>query len=439
MQSREANLISRPEAIQLPGIAITSGPVPVVVIATAAVAILWLVAIRSRRHVITVGIAAGIALIVYLTVSRLLVALSILPEPLPGTVCFWIAVGMFALILAVPRLRRAKSWRTRLISIIAVGSVVLGAANGVNREFDAYPTLASLVESDEVDAASPDEFDAHGIQIVDLPDWRPPSDLPGRGRLVTMPIPPTRSGFQARDAIVYLPPAYSSNPRPRLPVLVLLAGQPGSPSDWLHSGAMPSTMDAFAASHRGVTPVVIVADGTGTRWANPACVDSPAGNVSTYLTADLRAWADHELTVARDRRGWAVGGLSYGGTCAMQLVTNHPDVYSVFLNMSGQLEPTIGSRRRTVNTLFGGNEEAFRRVNPMDIMAVRAFPETSGAFVVGADDSEYRPDLERVYASAKRSGMQVELTTLPGGHSFAVWRAGLADRLPWIAAHLGIG
>ncbi|GAC58873.1 hypothetical protein GOHSU_56_00060 [Gordonia hirsuta DSM 44140 = NBRC 16056] len=424
--------------LTVPDTPLTSGTLSIVIIVAGAAGLCCLLAGRSRNHLIAVGCALIVAVALFLTLSPLAGALDLLAEPLPGPARAWVAVGTAAVCLAVARIILADGLGRRLTSIVATLAVIVTCANGVNREFDAYPTLGVLLNPSPVGTATPGEFAAHGITVVDLPNWYPPSTPMPASRLVAMHIPPTTSSFTARDAIVYLPPAYFTNPRPRLPVLVLLAGEPGSPDDWVRSGGLVETMDGFAAAHRGLAPVVVVADGTGSRWGNPACVDSPAGNVMTYLTADLHTWAEQNLTVSLDRTQWAVGGLSYGGTCAFQLVTNHPDDYRVFLDMSGQLEPTLGSRKHTVDTLFGGNEAAFRAINPLDILATKRFPDTSGAFVVGIDDHEYRPGLEQVHQAAKAAGMQVEFKTVPGGHSFAVWRTGLATELPWIATHLGI-
>ncbi len=140
-------------------------------------------------------------------------------------------------------------------------------------------------------------------------------------------IPGATSGFAARDAVVYLPPAYFANPRPLLPVLVMLAGQPGSPEDWLNGGKLAMTMDAFAREHHGLAPVVVVPDGTGSQLANPLCLDSQLGKVASYLAVDVPTWIKTHLQVDPDPRSWAVGGLSYGGTCSLQLATNHPEVY----------------------------------------------------------------------------------------------------------------
>ena len=57
------------------------------------------------------------------------------------------------------------------------------------------------------------------------------------------------------------------------------------------------------------------------------------------------------------------------------MVTNHPDIYTHFIDISGEEEPTLGSRQQTVDTAFGGDEAKFKAVNPLDIMAAKKFPQ----------------------------------------------------------------
>jgi enterochelin esterase-like enzyme len=246
------------------------------------------------------------------------------------------------------------------------------------------------------------------------------------------------SRFPARDARIYLPPAYFTDPRPVLPVLVLLAGQPGTTEDWLVGGRLTRIMDAYAADHRGLAPVVVLADGTGRRLANPLCADSRLGNAATYLAVDVPNWVRTHLQVNPDPRGWAVGGLSYGGTCALQLATTRPEVYPTFLDLSGQAEPTLGDRTTTIRKAFDGDADAFARNNPADLLARHRYPDSAGAFVVGLGDTESRAAIERLADAARAAGMDVHLTELPGGHTFAVWSAGLEKELPWLGHRLGL-
>jgi len=46
-------------------------------------------------------------------------------------------------------------------------------------------------------------------------------------------------------------------------------------------------LDAYAANHEGLAPIVVVADQLGTPTANPLCLDSALGKSETYLARDL--------------------------------------------------------------------------------------------------------------------------------------------------------
>ncbi len=142
------------------------------------------------------------------------------------------------------------------------------------------------------------------------------------------------------------------------------------------------------------------------------------------------------LQVAPD--GWAVGGLSNGGTCALQLAVNAPDLFGVFIDVSGEDAPTLGDRATTIARAFGGDEAAYTAVNPLDVLAARSFPDTAGYLVAGRDDAQYRPQADRVLAACRAAGMDVSLTELPGGHTWEVWGPGLEGALPWLGTQLGI-
>jgi S-formylglutathione hydrolase FrmB len=125
-----------------------------------------------------------------------------------------------------------------------------------------------------------------------------------------------------------------------LPVLVLIAGQPGGPQDWVFAGRLAAVMDAFAAAHQGLAPVVVVPDVTGSALGNTLCLDSRLGAAETYLADDVPEWTASMLDVDTSRL--AIGGFSFGGTCALQLSLRRPEVFHTFLDVSGQLAPTLG-------------------------------------------------------------------------------------------------
>jgi S-formylglutathione hydrolase FrmB len=268
--------------------------------------------------------------------------------------------------------------------------------------------------------------------------WRPPAGMPAAGIVTEVTIPATVSGFTARPAWLYLPPAYLSRPRAQLPVLVLLSGQPGSPDDWLDGGQLAQRMDAFAAAHDGLAPVVVMPDHLGDPLDNPLCMDSRLGNVATYLSVDVPTWIRETLQVDPDPSGWAIGGLSNGGTCSLQMAVNAPQVYPTFVDISGEDEPSLGDHASTVQAAFGGDEAAFAAVNPLDVMARKQFPDTAGFLVAGEQDTVYGPQAQRVLAACRAAGMDVRLVLKPGGHTWDVWGPGLQDALPWLAGRLGM-
>ena len=194
---------------------------------------------------------------------------------------------------------RVHDWKRRLVRAVGSGAsiaaTVAAALLAVNAFFAAFPSLAAVFGMGV--ATTP---------LAALPaaalssTWSAPADMPSRGEVVTATIPAgdqsgTR-GFRPRDALIYLPPAYLTEQRPALPVVVALTGQPGSPSDWYELGGLKDTMDAYAAAHDGLAPVVVVADLLGNPYRNPLCSDTVrGGRVATYLEHDVPAWIRENL------------------------------------------------------------------------------------------------------------------------------------------------
>ncbi|MGW1076139.1 alpha/beta hydrolase [Streptomyces sp. NPDC002537] len=366
------------------------------------------------------------------------------PDPLPTDVVIWVGVAVLGVCLAVLRMPTLR-WKGRAGAALAGLLVVLLGASEVNKHFDQYPTPRTALNSwltrttrltEATGGTEPALKVPSGKTIADV--WHPPPGLPKDGTLSRTAIPGTVSGFHARNGYVYLPPAYRTTPRPLLPVIVLMAGQPGSPDDWINSGRLVDMMNAFAADHRGLAPVVVVVDPLGSQFANTLCLDSRLGNVQTYLATDVPDWIRGHLQVATARTSWIVSGISFGGTCSLQLGVNAPQVYGVVNDISGQEAPTLGSPKKTVDKAFGGDTAAFAKVNPLDVLARQRFPDTKAAFVAGSDDTTYRPQQRTVYEAAVKAGMRAEWVLLPGGHSWQVWRPGLERQLPWLARQTGL-
>ncbi|MEV0355518.1 alpha/beta hydrolase-fold protein [Nocardia sp. NPDC050697] len=413
-------------------LALLDGAVPALLAVSALTGLIWLLAHSGPRPITACLVAAGA---VTATAAWLATDVFVLfPDPLePRTYCS-IGVAVFAALLAVAG--------RRPLGVLIALLVIAACANQVNADFAAYPTLRSVFEPH-----APNEIafrDLRPAPVAELGpgpldrSWQPPPGLPAAGRITRARIPGAESGFQARPAEIYLPPAYFAVPRPRLPVLVLLSGQPGSPDDWLTSGNLVATMDGFAARHHGLAPVVVVADGTGGTWKNPLCADTRRARAATYLAVDVPAWIHTHLTVADDAGGWAIAGSSYGGTCAIQLALARPGVYPTFLGMSAESQPSLGDPERTLREGFGGDTAAFARADPLALLRARGYPELAGVVSVGAADDDTVPEAKKIADALRAGGARVRFLEVPGGHDWTVWSGVLEQVLPWLAQRLGI-
>jgi S-formylglutathione hydrolase FrmB len=422
-----------------------SGPLQVLVGAAGIAGALFLLLRRSRRW------WARTVPAVLLAAAALTAGLAVLvdqvwqpfPDPVPLPVLLLVGAVLAAVGLAALGMR-ARRWPGRAGAVVAVLLVALGSAQGMNIVYREYPTLRTALGLPAVDEIPFTQVPLReqvigarsGLPLSAF--WHPPAGMPATGVVTEVTIPATVSGFTARPAWLYLPPAYLARPRAQLPVLVLLSGQPGSPDDWLNGGQLATRMDAFAAAHDGLAPVVVMPDHLGDPLNNPLCMDSRLGNVATYLSVDVPAWIRGTLQVDPNPSGWAIGGFSNGGTCSLQMAVTAPKVYPTFVDISGEDEPTLGDRATTVQAAFGGDEAAFAAVNPLDVMARKQFPDTAGYLVAGEQDTQYLPEARRAFAACQAAGMDVQLHLLPGGHSFEVWGPGLEGALPWLATRLGM-
>jgi S-formylglutathione hydrolase FrmB len=338
------------------------------------------------------------------------------------------ALGLLGLTAAVLWIRRAVG--RAAAALLGVALLVISAAVGVNAHFAYFPTVGEALGG-----PAPDEGSLAGAGT----DGAPPST----GQVVSLDIPGTRSGFVARPAQVYVPPAWFRHPRPALPVVLLLHGTPGAPTDWTDGGDAQLTADTWAAQHGGTAPVLVMPDINGSYLGDSECVDSPLGAVETYLTVDVPAAVEQNLGTRPPGAGWAVAGLSEGGTCAIMLALRHPDMFSAFGDFSGLVGPRIGETNAdtadTVTELFGGSQQQFEAHEPASLLAARRYPGLGGWFQVGADDSEPLAAAQQLAPLARSAGTATCLVVMPDlGHTFDVWSAAFRDSLPWLAARLGL-
>lgn len=408
--------------------------------AVGAVHLLW----RRGRHWALVPVLAAVsaALIVAAVHWLLIYVFSTFPEELPREVLGWSVPAVVGVLLWITRLGSA-GWKGRaaataaMLGVILLSSVQMNAYFGLNRTVgDLLGTAVARIPPLEAGLTR----QAGRAVPVQLTEWVTPEGLPSEGVLRKADIPGTSSGFDAREAYIYLPPAYLSPERPALPVLVLFSGQPGGPADWLTGGSLRSHMDRFSARHNGVAPVVVVVDPNGSSSGNSLCMDSRIAKADTYLSVDVPRWISETLDVGAERRNWGVGGFSFGGTCAMQLGTRHPELYSSILAFASEQEPALAKEReKTVEASFGGDTKAFEAQTPLYLMNRHSFEGSAVHFAAGAADPEFAGYMDVLSAAARETGFEVEVRRIANsGHSWETVSKGMPDALDFLASRWGI-
>ena len=444
---------------ELGNLSLIEGPLPLIFWILGVLALLLLLLLRRSLRwwlfaLVSAVLAAAASIFACWAVIHVLY---IWPEDLPTAVVINVALFLWILALgsttALAGLRRPRagavkpgvSLSRRALAVVAMAVALATVGLRINADFGEFPTVRSLFSAQTLNlstVAPPAPKHEPGKRFMTAgvsTRWNAPVGLPARGSVSSVPIAGAVSGFHARNAVVYLPPAYSAVNRPVLPVVVLVSGQPGSPESWLRSTDLIGQLDSFAAAHGGLAPVVVMPDPNGADQANTMCMDSSVAQADTYMSKDVPHWIKTHLDADTNPAHWAVGGFSYGGTCAMQMVTRHPGIYRTFMAISPEREPALAvNRSLTIARAFNGDTAAFDALVPLTLLAKNKYPEISGWFASGSQDATYSANVKVLQVAANKAGMTTQKSVFPGGHSWAVASAALPQGLAYMFSRIGL-
>lgn len=336
-----------------------------------------------------------------------------------------------------PLLRRILAATSAAATLLAVALVINLDAGFFHRVSDLFPRPAAAEFTPTNTLTAPAPADA---TVIHADAWTPPADQPATGEVVFAQIPPTVSKFIARPAQIWLPPAARVADPPTLPVIVALAGQPGSPADMFVAGEFQTTLEAYAAAHHGLAPIVVAVDQLGTPDANPLCVDGRLGNSRTYLEQDVPAWISANLRVPPDRHAWSFVGFSQGATCAYQIGLDQPARYANVVAVAAERVPSLGTEEATVNQGFRGDRAAYEKSTPAAVMRAHApYSDTLLIHTVGEADAVFTLFANDLTKVAAESQLTVQRLTAPGsGHDFRTLAWSLRTTLPTLMIRSGM-
>lgn len=365
---------------------IIDGPVIIVCFVLAAVALVYLL---GKRRTASWFFAAVVWLLLgsfigYAVVWLATGPLGLVGGPVDSASYLWIPAACAGVALAVANLWGSRWWR-KVIAVVSAGLFVLTATLAVNAAYGLQATLGELLHINTTAeiALPPLTEDTTALPLWET--WEAPAELPVEGRygVVSPGIPNTASGFPARPAEVYLPPAALVADPPDLPVVVMMMGQPGDPD----ARFIAEVLDEFAARHAGLAPIAVVVDQLGDPSADPLCLDTVRGDAESYLMLDVLPWARANLNALDGAPHWTIAGYSNGGQCAASLGSRFPGDFGNILALSPEEYPGVSEGEGIVREVFGGSRLAYEAVWPVNIMAAGApYADTVAVFTVGDRD-----------------------------------------------------
>lgn len=144
-----------------------------------------------------------------------------------------IGVGVFLFAFMIAAAVMTHGW-LRVLSIVMIPVTLLATAVRANAIYGEYQTMGSLFDYSPYPHISTLDLSLNTISVREWNEQavaksRNTTQIPQPGKLVHVDIPNPKSGFKAREALVWLPPAAFAKHPPKLPVMVMFAGQPAPP------------------------------------------------------------------------------------------------------------------------------------------------------------------------------------------------------------------
>jgi enterochelin esterase family protein len=228
-----------------------------------------------------------------------------------------------------------------------------------------------------------------------------------------------------RSVYIYTPPDYERG-NATYPVLYLLHGSGGAEASWIVDGVANVILDNLIADGRAKPMIVVMPFGhpePSLRLGSmPAFTRRDVQEFSRDLIEDVLPMVERAYRVARQADRRAIAGLSMGGNQARQIGFARMDMFHYIATFSG-----------TVAVIGGAvTPEAVEETFP----AVFADPAETNAMLrlfwqaVGDDETNLLAQHRIFTGVLNRHQIHNTFVTIPGGHTWHVWRRNLRDVAP---------
>ena len=362
-----------------------------------------------------------------------------------STALFILLMVVFCALVCWMALTRQMVFRVLAACLAFIPAMLFGVA-AVNKYYDYYQTwgaaasdLGGQGSSQVATATSVNHASARQISAI-LGSRVNIRTAAAHGQTVRLTVR-GKSSHLSRTVFVYLPPQYfrAAYSGYRFPVIELLPGFPGSPSDWINVVGITAAYSTLLADGAAVKPAVLVMpDTNGGRRISLQCLNVRHGpQDATFLAHDLPAYLPSILRVQPQGPAWGIAGYSEGGYCTANLALVYRLHYGAAGVMSGYFSPSddqLGNPVHTVNPF--GHDLPARQTNTPRLritrLPVSARIPQFWLGVGGKDISGLRAarQFQRLVL-ARQPGVQ--LNVVPGGgHTMTTWRALVPSLLEWM-------
>jgi enterochelin esterase-like enzyme len=246
---------------------------------------------------------------------------------------------------------------------------------------------------------------------------------------------PSQIMGQNRTYAISLPPDYQENPQKRYPVIFLLHGGNGKPTDWFKKGMAISVIEKLYQNGKLPHSIIIAPDGNDRRgpspFYDPEYIDGANGNVRSAIGQELVQIVKNRYRARSEPKFWAIGGLSSGGWGAFNIGLHHPDNFAILFSHSGYFEDKSGAENSPLVYI--------QKISPQARTQLRVYLDA------GTEDGKYLDQSKEFATLLKQLQVYYVFHEFPGGHGIVgpnslwnYWHKHLTDSLTFVGKQFEI-
>lgn len=212
---------------------------------------------------------------------------------------------------------------------------------------------------------------------------------------------------------IYLPPGYESGSQ-RYPVLYLLHGNGTDVfAEWTDANRIGVIADAEIAAGKIQPMIIVMPDGEHSYFMNHF---GDGERWQDYLLDEFMPFVDANFRTIPDRAHRTIGGHSMGGTAALMLAFEHPELFVAV----GAHSPSLHWTSEGGPEYFGPNDY-YAQYNPLELAKTAQGLDTLRIWVDYGDEDPWLPAGEILQPALESRGIDPLWHIFTGNHYTSYW------------------